>query len=407
MKFKVLYCLYVVVCILYPSIYIIGGISIRHIFSIVMIVLCFAEGEVKLDKFLKWYLLFLFFYAVSCFVTGYVQVLFARLFGTYFACITMYLSTKTMITKYQAGNWIIITLISVAVLNSVVAIGQFYGSSLAQTIPYIMRINLQEETLEFYERYDDFHGLNVGGLLDTVTSGYFLSGVGILALYNSKGKINLVNWSIFIFIYFALFLVQERAGLYFGIMCVSIYLMLAFKNSRRNSLLLFSGVIILLLSIVYLGNYFIDVDKMRYFNMGVEDNLRENLMKNGWNYFMENLMGGITAFHAAGNRDPHTILVNAFLFGGIFGGIILLGIIFSHLVTMARVLIEFYNKRKNYSLFLLVTGIAYMDYTLNCFVHNASLASGDSMFFLLLGAFIASLELGKKQSTQKKIQYKA
>ena len=100
MRFKIAYCLYLIVCIFYSVIPLFGAITIRHVFTVLILVLCFFEKGIKLDRFLKWYLTFLLFYVLSAALTGYLSEVTNKLLGTYLASIVLYMATKVMVKKY-------------------------------------------------------------------------------------------------------------------------------------------------------------------------------------------------------------------------------------------------------------------------------------------------------------------
>jgi len=404
MRFKIAYSLFIIVCLLYPILLVFGPISLRHIFTVIMLVLCYNEKGLVFDKFLKWFSVFLLFAAIGALATGYLGEFVNKILGTYLAAITMYMATKVMIKKYNGGLWIIRVILIVAVLNSLTAIGQFYGSPIANYLPTLLRINIDADLIDYYEKTIDFHGKYVGGLLGIVSSGYFLSGASVLALYNSSGKIKVYNWLLFAFLFFALFLVQERAGFVASILCAAIYIVVI---SAKNKNMVLGMILVAIAGVIVVLTYvdrFVNIDEMRYSTIGFSNSGRVSLSRNGWNYFLDNPWGGIDAYHADGNRDPHIILVNVFLHGGLFGGLVALGIIFTQVSKVVKVLYKSYTK-KSYSLLLNVCCLAYLCYIMNAFFHNASLVSGDIMFFILWGSVTGSMELENQPLFNPQKQY--
>ena len=395
MRFKIIYSLYVIVCLLYPVLLIIGPISLRHFFTVIILGLCIFEKGLVFDKFLKWFFIFMFFSSIGALVTGYVGEFLNRFLGTYFAAITMYMATKIMIKKYNGGMWILIVILIIAVLNAVTAIGQFYGSPIATYLPMLLRINIDADLIDFYERTTDFQGKYVGGLLGIVLSGYFLAGTCVLALYNGKGTTKVYNWLLFALLFFALFLVQERSGFAAAILCTAVYMVINAAKSKNMILGMILVAIVGVFVVLNYGERLVNIDKMRYSTMGFSDYGRVSLARVGLNYFLENPLGGIDAYHAAGNRDPHNIFVNVFLHGGLFGGLVALGIIITQIYKVAKVLYKSYTKKNSHSLFLNACCIAYLSYIINTFFHNVSMFSGDIMFFILWGMINGNLELEK------------
>ena len=71
MKFKIIYSIFLIISLFYSTVPIWGPISIRHIMTIIMLGVCYLEGGLKLDRFLRWYVLFMLFYIVVEAGSGY------------------------------------------------------------------------------------------------------------------------------------------------------------------------------------------------------------------------------------------------------------------------------------------------------------------------------------------------
>ena len=389
MVFKIVYYIFLIVSLFYPTNMAFGPLSIRHILSIIVLALCVSEDGLKIDKFLKWYLGFLFFYTAIEVATGYSSIVFPKLLGTYLASISLYLATKIMIEKYESGTLIIYTLVALGLLNAIEVIGQFFGSPIAQAIPQLLHIQISEEDLAQYEK-SDFYGYNIGGLMGAVNSGYFLSAISVLALYNQKNKISVFNWIIFTIIFFALFLVQERSGLFFGLLCTVLYFVLfSFGNQKVLSTSTFVFLFISIFVSRYLFSH-ISIENMRYSLVGVNDVRRIDVAINALKWLIRYPSGGANSFYDMGGIYPHNFFINAFLYGGIIGGSILIGILFSQLYKIGGIMYSYYQKEK-YSSLLLACGLAYLCYTFNSFFHNYSLVLGGETIFLLW-AMIGSLK---------------
>lgn len=401
MIFKIVYCIYLVICLFFGVVPVFGAITLRHAFTILMVLYCFYEGGVRLDKFLKWYMVFLFFYVLAEVASGYSSIVFSKLLGTYLASFTLYMATKTMIEKYDAGGLIIGVLVVCGVVNSVVAIAQFYGSPIAQTIPDILHIDIAEEELEMYEK-EDLHGYYVGGLMGVVISGYFLSATSVLALYNRKGKIKVYNWIIFAVIFFALFLVQERSGVAAGLMCAFLFLTLV---SVRNRKTLVTSVLVLIVAffvITKLGSRFVSFEDTRYVVQGMTDENKINQARSAIEWVLHNPMGGADCYYSSGGYYPHNFFANALLYGGVFGGTVLIGIFIAQLVKIGQVCISFI-KGKTKSILLVVSCMAYLCYTINSFFHNYSLVLGGEMIFLLWAMISSLLEREKRRLLKRRL----
>lgn len=392
MRFKAFYILYFIVCVFYPTVIIVSPISLRHIFTVVMFILCLIEGGVKLDRFLSWYLVFMFFYAFAEIRTGYTTYIINKFLGTYFASIVLYMSTKVIVQKYRSGRLVLNLFLGVALLNASVAIMQFFHLPFATELPQLLRIDLGEEVLDYYETTVDFYGQYVGGLVGFVLSGYLLSAACVFVLYRRDDGISILQWLLFAIVYSALYFVQERSGFYAGTACSLVYFFSIMKRQKKNNAVsVIIGLIALIVAVLY-GSSLVSLEDTRYMTVGIDDSLRANLARSGFDFFLNNPLGGSNEYYASGGYYPHNLIVNAFLYGGLFGGAVLLVIIVTQLVLVFRVFFDYCFRSKHSSL-LLAFCVAYLCYTINSFVHNASLALGSEMFFMLWAVIVSLLSL--------------
>ncbi len=400
MIFKILYCAFLVISLFYPTVPLLGPISLRHFFSILFLILCLHEGGFKLDKFLCWYMAFMLFYLIGALMTGYMGIVVNRFVGTYFASIILYLSTKIMIEKYDSGFLIICLLVALGLLNAVVCIGHFFNNPIADIIHKILRIEMGEKQIDLYEKFDDLHGAWVGGLLGVVASGYFLSATCVLALYNRKGIIQWYNWIVFAVILMGLFLVQERSGLAAGLIFTFIFFALNSVRKPSNLAISFLVFPIAVAIISIYGSNIVSYENMRYSTLGMNDEHRLDYALNALRWVMQNPLGCNYAYYDEGGHYPHNFIANAFLHGGVFGGIILLMIVWKQ---MKKIFIVFWNYRRTnrYNTLLLVCCCAYMCYTMNSFFHNYSLVSGGEMIFLLWAVISSQMDMEENEEIEE------
>lgn len=382
MWFKISYVIYLIVCLLFGNIELFPSLSIRHILTFYMLVCCIVQGGIKINRFIRAYLIFLLFYGISSIFTGYGLVFLRNLIGTFFAAIVIYWSTKILFQKYDGGIWMINAVLAVAVINSIIAIGQFYQNPQALAITSFFRFNMGEDVVEMYEQAKDFHGRYVSGMMDVVSSGYFMSAASVVALYNKEGKLSIRNILTFALIFYSLFLGQERAGFYCGILCVALYLLIMIGRNETSVLSIFFLLVIGLFVIQHYGGYLFSLDDMRY--KSVEDSgLRGRLIQNGWHYFMDHPFGAYLQWVFEGHEQAHNVFINSLLMGGIIGGVVGIAIIICQLVKVAKILLE--SLKKEYSTMLVVLALAFLDYTMNSFFHNPSVLGGVAMYFVLWG----------------------
>lgn len=390
MKFKFFYILFFITSLFYPFAYVVGPISVRHIMAAIMLVWLIVIKEFRMDKFLWGYSFFLLLYGLSSILTGFGGEFLSKLLGTYLACVTFYMSTKTMIVKYNALKWIIVAILAVACIDALVTIGQFFNNPIAKGVTLLLRVQNVDDIL--WEKYDSggaLGGVAAAGLLGDIQNGYFLSAAVILSLLNiSSGKIRIINWLLFVYLFFALFVTQERSGLLFGAFSCFIYIVINTRFHRRNIIIILAAIIF---ALYYGGSYIgnlIDIDNTRYGMLGSDMGGRSELSQGVWQYLLHNPLGGALEFFAEGNREPHNFMANSFLYGGIFGGVILMAIILWQMIVVFRIV---YNSafKIPYSSVLVVFSLMYFAYTGSSAFHNLSLPTGCEMFFIIWGVVSA------------------
>ena len=397
-SFPVLYVIFLVICVLYPFKTIVGPVAFRHVFSLFLLGVCIREGF-RSDKYLHLYFIFLFFLAISSTLTGYIGFFFNKLLGTYMPFITAYAATYLLIKKYNCAGLLAWLIVGFAVFDAIVTIGQFFNLDYVERIYSIMNMDLDEEFGEKMGRKDMLEGYAIAGIFDSVANGYFLSATAILALFNKKCSIifRILLWLI---ILVASLLAQERSG-FFMALAFSVFIIGRFFMSKGKKL----GIIMVVVFVAIAGFFILsNVDLLFSSNLrfakGFENDGRESFRAVAWDYLFQNPLGGFYDFMESGNRGSHSFFVNAFLYGGIFGGLCVIVLV---ILQVVKILPYLFSKPKTeYAEWSFIWGLMYIDYTINSMVHNASIMSGTLFFFVWWGAFLGFVALDERERIIKR-----
>ena len=391
--------------LLYPLLILFGPVSLRHLLSLVMFVILYNMREIKADKFIWAVLAFIFFLGISSFFTGYGEMFLGKLFGTYFVGIVLYLSTRTMIRKYDAFSWIYLAIMALALLDSVVTIGQFFNNPLAVKIADFLGVmKYQEDMWASIDAHSGaIGGIGAGGLFGIVKNGLFLCAASILSLYNKNG-IKWWNCVICLFLLVALFFVQERSGFVMGVLGVLVY----FVFNRRRYMMNFLYIVTAVLMFLYIipSQSFvssINIEETRY---GIQKfsgfEGRGELSNQAFDFISLNPMGGAYAYITS-EPEPHNLIANCYLYGGVFGGSIMLAVIIVQIILIFRLLRAYYLGR-NISPALINVSLIYLCLTINSLTHNNSLPRGDEFYYIFWG--LVSIMYVKNMESPKIIQNK-
>lgn len=389
MWFKILYFIYLTLAFLFPTITVVGVLSIRHIAMIVMLFVCIGKG-VHWDKYMTLYTVFLLFFGISSVLTGYSGVFFTRLMGTFLQVYVVYFSTYILVKEYRGEVLLFYYVLGLGLLNAIVTIGQFYNLSFADRIVAFLGISYEENIASYMERFDVMEGIALQGLVGSVNNGYFLSAIAVLSLYNRKGKITIVNLAMWGVVMIASFLAQERMGFFVALLMSFVVFVYVISNKLKRTGWLFVIIFgVLALSLLPRGIDLLQGGELRYSSEINLSNERGSLARTGWNYFLNNPMGGFFEYESK-YPYPHNVFINMFVVGGLFGGIVILILFTMQLMVLGKYLVKILRKQQ--ITFTAFYGLMFLAYTINSLTHNLSIVLGTFEFFLFWSAFEAMRE---------------
>ena len=387
MFFRILYVLFVASQLLWGSYYLGGIITPRQLMVVIMFIVCVVEKSIKIDKYWWLYLVFLVCFGVSSFFTGYSDQFIRQLIGLFFASFVSYRSTIVMVEKYSAESTIIKTFIAIGLLDAVVTIGQFYNVPLANDFVSMMHFSGTDEWFTDYQRrVDILYGVTIPGIVGDVINGYLLSFVSIIALYNKENRIKIFNIILWVILMIGSFCVQERSGFFAGLI---LSLFMVFKSLSASNRNIKAIIIPLFVVLVAIGaTYLFDAllaSEMRY-NIGGDMSNRSTIYAKSWDFILQHPWGGFFLLSDLGTY-PHNLFLNALVFGGWLGGIMIFIILGMQFVKMLPLFIRPIKGHNDY--LRLVIALAYTAFTGNSLLHNLSIVTGDATIWILWGCFIA------------------
>ena len=389
MRYKIAYIVFLISIVFYANFRVVGFVTPRHIMTIMMFFICiFEDKRVFMDKYFRWYLLFIFCFGFSSLITNYFASFLKFFIAYYFVAYVAYWATMILIKKHSGTAVLVNTIVVFGLLNALTTIGQFYEIGIFNRIPEIMRINVSEEFLELTEEEDELIGFSLPGLFTgAVANGYFAMTTTLISLWYLNKRfslIRLIPWGINII---GLYLIQQRAPFFIA---GALSMFVLFKVLGRNKGGLMSIIrLLFVVGVVFGVTYFMaytSSSEMRY-SKGMQDSERRYLIREAWNYLSNHpVFGGRFHSQAYGLRPPHNLFFNAWLYGGLLGLLIVVGLTIKQVILVAKQAIG-KSFLENYS--KTIFGLAFLAYTANSMVHNQSIVTGDSVFWIIWGAFLS------------------
>lgn len=417
-SFKSLYVAFFAAVVFYGRLRLMFGLTPRHIAIIVMLIACLRSGvSFPMGRIMKAYFLFVLAFIVSAFVTGYIK----NVLITYYvaACIG-YWATKILIIKYNDGHLLLRILIALGVLNAVVTIGQMLGQSFADQLVSFFRLTLPEK---YIEKMDQEGSESMALLLtrpglfsSAVYNGYFhmTAGAASLVLIASKFQpLRLIPW---ILIVLGCICVQERGPIiilsvlsavafyktlflkkYAYVLFVLVFAFVVYSLTGAIDSVLPHGMDSRATQTTYMITDYDDsssesqagysryMKESRFAELGLDETGRGDIYDQATDYLIDHpFLGGYHRLARTYGMAPHNLFLNAFIYGGFVGGIAILFILLWQIKPLWRVLTKKIERTNPVCFF---AGLAYVAFTLNSFVHNKSIVTGDEMLWMLWALF--------------------
>ena len=396
-----LYAIFIVALLLFGSLYI-GPVTPRQLMAIVMFVVCWRNNALQIDKYFKTYIVFIIGYLIAQIFTGYVAELIRLLFGYYFVSFVAYQSTKLLIRKEENANLLMWILLFLGLVDGLVTVGQMYQVPFTHEISMLLGNSTLSDIYDVMSlrSQDSMLGYTVPGLLGPVPNGYFLAAITLLCFYNSKAKLTTINIVLVSFFVYATFLVQERTAL---AACVFLSLVCLYKILfSHGEVSVFKKVVaivvILVAFVYYLPDFYSTVMEgdSRYamgYSLSEE---RGDITRNALEYLFTHPIGGINEFSTL-YHYPHNLFINAFMYGGLLGGIALIVLLLKQVILLSKISLE---KVSPNNIQRFIFAMMFACYTINSLTHNLSIVTGEPTFWIFWGAIIG-LQTNKRVQDQK------
>ena len=386
--FKFAYAVFFIAAIFYANLRVFAFLTPRHIVTVLMFIICIVmEKKVFLDTYFKLYLVFLFSFGISSLFTGYISPYAKALIGSYFVAYVGYWSTKLLIQKYNSQQFFVNLFVIVGLVNALVTIGQFLYIPIFQALPDLLHTRMDAGFVSAVESESDLYGLAIPGLIgDDVYNGYFLMVSVIISLYYQKDGFSFLKLIPWFVLFVALYFNQER-GPFFLAVLVSILILGRCISINRNSItpikkavfyMILFGVGVWLVGFLSSGT--------SRFAKGLNVTNRDSIYSRAFEYISNHaLFGGWYKFLDTEHFYPHNMLINAWISGGFLGFLVVLVMTVKQFVEVAR---SFLSKMNSKVFSNLVVGFAFVAFTMNSMLHNASIVAGDIVAWFLWGAFV-------------------
>lgn len=395
----------ILVAIIYCAIllmgsFMVGPVSLRNITTVLILVLLFLNGKVKIPKGApRVYLFYLFIMILLALLNGDVSSgwFFRQLVGFHICSLLIFLFGVMNGRKFL--NVVLYTLIFIYVCDGIITILQYYGNSIAWVFSHLFYNTSTEElsvdVANSIERNLSGVSMVPGILGNVVNNAYFLAvflPVVTSSLWKNKFNVSsLFSVSIFVIGAFAIYTTQQRMAA----LCLILYfvcLLVRFYLTSRNKVF---SVFLIFIMIYYIASFILNVDLGRL-TLETDNSDRTSLFND---FVLFSRDGNNIVFGGKDNYLNHYggVQHNTFLDVLTRGGIVLLSVF---LVLFFKVLflcfsnIKKYFRKLSYGTPFAISCVLYLGYSMT---HSSGLQSGDVMIWIPLSLLYAVMENEKSE----------
>lgn len=387
MFFKISYVILLLATLLLGQVHVVGPITGRYVVVALMFIICMAQRfSFPRNKYTLLYLVYIFIILLTSTYHGYLEDFFKFFAGYFLPTLVFIWATYILVIKYEAPRLLLYTLLGLCLVNAIVTILQYYMNPIGIGIAYVLNVvstDVGEDILMKMEK--GMTGFVMSGIVGAVPNGYF-SAVGtvlaLFGLYTRKHIFSLLSLIMWIVLFYGLFCVQERAGMIAGLFGSGLVFYTLFYNRLSTPGKFLTLTVLFIGALYFVGQ--IDLTKYtegtRYESFDIDS--RENLYKVSRDYLSDNiLVANMLDFYEKYGKYPHHLFYNAFIYGSLFGGILMLYVL---VLMLIRAVIVLRRKTNDKNCHIVVFACAFLAYTVCSLTHNASILSGDSLGWLLV-----------------------
>lgn len=346
------------------------------------------------------FIAYIFLLAFTQFLNGDFETLGLKwILANHFVSIVVIIATFNITREKMSSRMdVIISAITVLIIvDSFVTIAQYDNSPSGWAINLFLTQGRNEKIVDFLNSSLSLQQTVAGfaktpGLFnDVVDNAIFLGSFGLLPFYfiQKKSKvIKILTICVLALTLTACYTCQERAAL---LTFTASILFLFFKYNQNKPVGIILSVIVF---ITIINMDFSKYEFGRFQELGMFSNdARQGIWDKAVPYLSENwLLGGLNKFTGiTGGSLPHNFFLNAFVFAGFCGGIVIIVL----LVMILLRILKNINSGKSTKTTIIVS-MALLSILVQSFVHNMSIITGDVFSFLLIGLMIVS----EKQTPQ-------
>ncbi|MBD5325297.1 MAG: O-antigen ligase family protein [Bacteroides sp.] len=217
-----------------------------------------------------------------------------------------------------------------------------------------------------------------------VNNGYFVASLGVFCFYPQFSKNRylgrIISALLVLTILVTLMMIQQRMAFFLFIIVTCVI------NYKRHKVATVFTIILAAIAFELVDMQFDESVIGRLAD--TEDKIRATLYETGIEYVTTHLLvGGRAGYERINEHSAHNIFLNAIMYGGLFGGIVIIAIYFRMCYKAVRIIVLQFNHRRNVSV---AFAYSLLTYNLISLTHNSSLLTGDPIIWILYAMMLVA-----------------
>lgn len=382
-KFIYIYCIGLILTIVFGNINIGGPIAVNYVVTVLMFILCYFEHvNFPRDKYLKFYIVFISIFGLTSLGHDVFPDFVKAFISYYLSCFAWIWATYILVLKYNGLKWLISTFIGMCFVNTLVTIGQHYLNPVCFAIAQSLNLLDTSITNSIVEKSDEtVTTFCLYGILGAVPNGYYSAVASVMSLFlfkQFKRYIYLIFWGITVF---GLYCVQERAALVAGLVFSFFFLLKIVSDSTSTGKKILFFAVFVSMAIYMYDNVNISslVEGSRFESFEIGS--RSNIFALSAEYCSDHILdANLFDFYYKTKLYPHNLFYNSIMYGTLLGAVIIF-VIMIWVLSIAFKL--FRSKMTENNGDYIMFAFALFSYTVVTLTHNASIITGDILYWIL------------------------
>lgn len=378
----------------------IGPLTPRQYVAIVIFMFC--SFNIKklysyLNKYIVLYFLFILFWFGCSVINGELDFFVREFISKYLVAITCYLFTILLYIKTKSLRVLMFSLLICGGINSIVCMLQYINNPIGIALGALFT-DLEDPLVITNFNLMGEEGAYLFGLLgNPVLNGHFSMILPFVPLFFYKEeecsdllKSVMILSSIYFLV--VVFCIQQRSCFIIDILVFFAYFLFSSDKVGKKVPIFILILFMALFSMFLWGDQIMDAFSSSRFSNSGSDDLRVSIYTDAIHYIGEHpFTGGIRTYYNIYERYPHNIILSAFIYSGLVGGLALLFLYYKQIQYAWKLMLSNIN---------ISASMMFLALSLNGLLHNNSIVTGDAHVWILWGAVISCGYIIKKNNAK-------